>query len=310
VKISNIIKKIPYFSNYYHTIEDYDFINISQLNEKLMEKLTLDQNKYLLFKYKMGRFVPFSDFLFSLPTCKLFMYHSMFTLTTILDSLIQLERIGINYFNIDPGNLFFNLDCGEKLILDNFKYSLQFEKLSVPYISNIIEKVDNFTYQPLEIHLLFYIIKNNIDSLTRENIETICEVFVNNLTILKLFSQSYKDSYKTTCIKTLEKYIDVYREGIINDILESHNKWDIYSASLLYLHIFGHMAKAFSLKGTSINKILVALSKNLHPDPEFRMKLIDFRKLYEDLLNGQKDWMFVNALPNDKLRDLFDDLTN
>jgi hypothetical protein len=54
VNISEIIKKIPYYSKNYLIIEDYNFIDIRQLNDTVLEKLNFTTNdvKYLLFKYK------------------------------------------------------------------------------------------------------------------------------------------------------------------------------------------------------------------------------------------------------------------
>ena len=50
--ISDKIKKISYYTNNFSIIEDYDFLNISQINECYVEKIKLDKNiKYLIFKY-------------------------------------------------------------------------------------------------------------------------------------------------------------------------------------------------------------------------------------------------------------------
>jgi hypothetical protein len=71
--ISDIIKKIPYYSNNYLIVEDYDFVNISQLNDKYIEKLNLSDNKkYLIFKYKNDKLVDFNDFLTNLTEPKFF----------------------------------------------------------------------------------------------------------------------------------------------------------------------------------------------------------------------------------------------
>jgi hypothetical protein len=53
--ISKKIKEIPYFSNYYSIAEDYDFINISTIKEKVLEKIVLldESKKYLLFTYSL-----------------------------------------------------------------------------------------------------------------------------------------------------------------------------------------------------------------------------------------------------------------
>ena len=52
VNICDKISKIPYYTNYFSILDDYDDLNITQLNEDIIEKLkNLDIKKYLLFKY-------------------------------------------------------------------------------------------------------------------------------------------------------------------------------------------------------------------------------------------------------------------
>ena len=50
VNISYKIKKILYYSNNYSIIEDYDFININQLNDEIIEKLNLTDEKKQIYK--------------------------------------------------------------------------------------------------------------------------------------------------------------------------------------------------------------------------------------------------------------------
>ena len=59
-------------------------------------------------------------------------------------------------------NIVFNLDCGEKPILQNFQLSLQISHLNMSYITNIINKLEDYTYKPLEVHVLFYLIRIDI----------------------------------------------------------------------------------------------------------------------------------------------------
>ena len=74
--ISDIIKKWDYYSNNYSVVDDYDYINISQLSEKYIDKLNLTNNqRYLIFKYKNEKYFPFNDFLFNLTNSKLFVFH-------------------------------------------------------------------------------------------------------------------------------------------------------------------------------------------------------------------------------------------
>jgi len=301
--ISDKIKKIRYYSNHFSVLEDYDFIQISQLNEKTIEKLNLsDEKKYILFKYKNDRFVTFRDFLHDICNPKLFVLHTIESFSYLLHSLEQLHDNSICFFNLSPQNIVFNLDCGKKPILTNFNGSLQISKLNESYISKIINNTNHdYTHKPLEVHILFYLINNNMLTISYSFIEEVCEVFVKNLGVLNIFSDKYRQSYKAECAESLKKYINLPRTQIISDILEQHDTWDAYSISLLYLHIFGNLVRVFSLKQPFISKIVKELAKNLHPDPLRRVGISTLLANFETELCAVKDWSFVNKLPLNKM---------
>jgi hypothetical protein len=162
---------------------------------------------------------------------------------------------------------------------------------------------------PIEIHVLFYIIKHNLITLSYSFIEELSEYYVNNLNILKLFSENYKKSYKLQCIEFLKKYINISSKDIVNDLFKKNNKWDVFSISMLYIQIFGSISRIFSLKGSFISRITIELSKNLHPNPDKRYSLNETLNIFNKLLNEQNDWSFVNNLDNNKLPQLFDDFS-
>jgi len=312
VNISNKIKKIRYYSNHYAVVEDYDFIQISQLNEKTIEKLQLSHEKeYVLFKYKNDRFITFHDFLHDICNPKLFVLHTIESFSYLLHSLEQLHDNNICFFNLSPQNIVFNLDCGKKAILTNFNGSLQISKLNMSYISKIINNATNttnttntthdYTHKPLEVHILFYLIKNDMLTISYSFIEEVCEVFVKNLGVLNIFSDKYRESYKAECAETLKKYINKPRADIISDILEQNDTWDAYSISLLYLHIFGNLVRVFSLKQPFMSKIVKDLAKNLHPEPLRRVGISTLLANFEMDLCAMKDWSFVNNLPLNKM---------
>jgi hypothetical protein len=305
--ISDIIKKLDYYSNNYAVVDDYDYINISQLSEKYIDKLNLTNNqRYLIFKYKNENYVPFNDFLFNLTNPKLFIFHVIESFSYILKSLIELNSNNICFLNLSPQTIVFNLDCGEKPQIQNFNLSLQVLKLNEKYITDIIKKQNDYTHKPLEVHILFYIIQNDILYISYSFIEEICEVYINNLSILNLFSENYKESYKASCIKSLNKYINKPKTYIINDILNYYDKWDVYSLSVLYLHIFGNISRTFSLKQTFISKITVELSKNISPEPSERNSLEILLENYNKLFNDENDWSFVKKLDSNKMTKLFE----
>ena len=89
VNICDKIKLIPYYSNYYMIIEDYDYINITQLNGTFIEKLNLkNDNKNYNFVINDWMYLIDNDSLINISTIKKFGF-KMATLT------IGFKKIGI-----------------------------------------------------------------------------------------------------------------------------------------------------------------------------------------------------------------------
>jgi hypothetical protein len=313
INISNKISKIPYYSNYYSILHDYEELNISKLNDNIIEKLKNTQHiKYFLFKYNDNNAYDFTDYLYNFKSIKQLIFNIINIFSHILLGLNILNKNNICFFNISPANLIFLKDYREKPVLSDFTLSLQInklDKLDNSYILQILNRVHNFTYQPFEIFILYYFFNNNMITISYSFIEEICEEYVKNLNILRFFSENYKKKYKENCIETMKKYINKSKNIIIDDILERNDKWDVYGISLLFLQIFGCIYRVFSLKDTFINRIIVVLSQNLHPNSDKRLSLEETLNEFTKILNEQEDWAFINKLDNSKLNKLFDDLS-
>jgi hypothetical protein len=304
VNITNKIKKIPLFLSYYSILKDYDFINISTLQEKVVEKVKLldESKKYLLFRYDTY-LLTFDDFLLEFKEPKHLVFNIILSFSYLLNSLHQLENQNIVFFQLSSENIVFIETCKDKPLLRNFQLSLQVSKLNEEYITNIIKKTENYSLKPLEVHILFYLIENDMNTISYSFIEEIVEVFMKNLLILSFFSQSYRENYRNACIHSLKKYINKPKSYIITDILTYYHTWDVYSISVLYLNIFTNISKVFSLKGTFLNKIMIELSRNIHPDPMKRESLDEVIQKTKKLLNC--DWSFINSLDIHKMTALW-----
>jgi len=306
------IKQIPYYATNYIVLDEYDFIKVEQLNEQIIKKLenvSSNDNKYLLFKYNNETCVGFDKFIFNLKTPKVLIFHVLSTFSYLLSSLIKLNDNNICFFNLSTENIVFKNDNREKPIIKNFQNSLHVSKLNEIYITKIIKNTTEYTHKPLEVHVLFYLIQNDLDTINHDLIEEICEFYVKNLSILDLFSQKYKEVFKKACSDSLKKYINIPKSTIISDILEQNDTWDNYSLSILYLHIIGNISRVFSLKGTFISKFVVELTKNIHPDYLKRERLEKTKENYDMLYNEFQDWSFINQLPVDKMKILFENLS-
>jgi hypothetical protein len=308
-KICNKISKIPNYFNYYNVVIKNNFIKVGEMNERVLEQLniinTKNNDKYLLFEYNSNKNIDFEDFLYNLPNPKLFLFHAVDSYNHLLNSLITLKSNNICFFNLSSINIVFGEDL--KPLLENFEKSLLINNIAdETYFLSVVREINDFTYKPIEIHLLFYIIANNEDTLSYSLIEIICENYIENMSILSFFSENDRISYKNQCVDFLKKYINRPKKVIINDIILNYDKWDNYSLSVLYLHIFGNIIRAFSLKETFINKILLYLIKNINPDPLKRDTLEKTLVYYNELFDNVSNWTFINSISQDKMNLLYE----
>lgn len=298
IDISKKIKQLPHYLNNYLVVEEYRSVNINHLNNnQICDKInTAIGDRYLMLKYKNQKLSFFNDYLVQFTEPKLFIMNVVCSVSYISKGLVQLNKNGICFFDLSSQNIVFNLDIGEKPVIFNFKNSLQIDKLDSTYIANVLTQITDYTYKPLEVHILFYLIKNDISFVSYSFIEEVCERFVSNLSVLSFFPEKII-AYKALCVETLSKYINVPKKEVIVDILTHHDKWDTYSISVLYLHLFGTITNFFSLKQNFISQMKNVFYKNIHPDPSKRETIFQFFEKYEELFNDQIDWSFVKKLP-------------
>lgn len=325
VNIAHKISKIPYSSNYFSLLEDYELLNVSKLKhmeinmetgiedfiENFIESVdeNINDNKLYLFKYNDKNAIDFIDHIYSINSVKNLIFTVINTFRHILISLNILNNNGVCFFNVSPNNIIFLDNYRVKPVLRNFSLGLRLNKLDNQYFSHIINKLEDFTYQPLEIHILFHMINDDVVSLSDSFIEEFCDNFIEKLDVLTLFSKNYRDSFKNKCIELMQKYSNLSKEDIIDDILERNNKWDVYGISTLYIKLFGSISRVFSLKGSFISRITLELSRNIHPDSDKRMTLEETLEVFDKLLDEQTDWNFINKLDNNKLAQLFDEFS-
>ena len=311
IKISEIIAKIPYYKNYYDIFIDYDFIDIGKIGEKIIENVDLN-TKYIIFNYNDEKRIGFRDFLLNFQNNinnnvninKKFVFNILNTYTSLLTSLLKLNENNICFFELSAENIVFALNSNQPF-LNSFKNSLLVSDLNTSYIHKIIKNINNYTHKPLEVHVLFYLIVIEEETLSLSFIETICKNYVNSMDILSLLSQNYKRSYEKACVDTLKKYINKPKKAIIADILNYSQYWDNYSLSILYLHIIGSISNLFSLKGTFMNHFSLLLIKNIHPDPLKRETLKETSGNYDKLFENA-DWSFIHEFSNEKMKKLYD----
>lgn len=310
IKICEKIRENHAFSNRYHIINDSRPIYIGEVDGKTIYydmNITNKINKHVLLEYNKVEYLDFNIFLFELPNPKLFVFHVLDSYTFLLNSLLRLEQINVCFFNLSAENIFFLNNY--KPILQNFDKSLLLDgELDIGYFLNIIDKIEDYAVKPIEIHVIFYLLKNNEDTLSFSAIDSICNNFVKNMNILSLFSPEYRENYYKESMNCLKKYINKPKLDIIKQICIHSNTWDNFGLSIIYLHIVGNMIKIFSLKETLMNDLASILSKNIGPDPLKRDILSISIEKMDKLFYKFTDWDYVNSLPKEKMKKLYKNL--
>ena len=309
IQISEKIKKnLPNYVIYFDILTEFSNIKLS--SSGLQDTDLLDSaKKHLLIQYSCEKRVKFYDFLLNLPEPKLFIFHIIDSYSYLIRSLIMLNAKNICFFNLTSEKIVFDA-ISLKPLLHDVEYSLYTRNLNEDYLCKIVDKMDDFSNMPLEIHVIFYLIKNNENTLSYSIISEICDNFVKNTRVLSIFSQIYRDNFKISCIETLKKYINVPKKDIIGDILLFSGTWDNYSLSILFLEIIGNISRIFSLKDNFITKFSILLSKNINPIPSKREELSETLNKYNRLFIEYPDWSFINSISDEKMELLIEKLLN
>jgi hypothetical protein len=291
--ISKKIKRIQYYRERYNLIENAEFIKIQEENTDIREKYVLHKNTQM---------IPFVSFLFHLPNIKVFLLYLMDSYSYLLESLKILEREKICFFHLSTENIVFSDNYNP--VLHEFRGSLLLEKLSSDYITEIINNRQNFTNTPLEVRLLFFIIRNDRVTITKSEIEEVSIHYTRSLSVLEFFSPREKEIYYNECVSFLSSYINKPKTDIIHEILEFIKTWDNFSTSLLYLHILNvHFSQSEFIK-----EWCILLKENIHPNPLKRETLENTHIRFETLYENHTDWSFVKE--SSSINELYERIFN
>ena len=298
LKICNKIKKIPYFFNNFQVIVTSKLLRDLNKMPEIINKEECD--KYVLINYTEHQGCYLRDFFYNLESPKQVIFHSIETYLHLLKTMITLEKNNITFLDLSPYTIFIE---NNKPMLQHFENSILNDCVDEAYITSIICNIKDFTYKPLEIHLLFYLIVNDISSLSYALSYEICEHFIENISVLKLFSQEYKQKYKKECADFLNSFINKSRTQIIRYIIQYYYTWDNYSLSILYLHIFGNIVRVFSLRDNFISNIVSHLLKNISIQPSKRERLCNSLEIFNTLFykDANLNWNYVNSIPHTKI---------
>ncbi len=295
-------------STRFDVIVAHKFVQLGHVNKyttNTLEYLKTDK-KHVLCEYNIrNNSIPFDEFLITCPTPKTFIFHVLDTYSYLLNSLLLLNSINVCFYNVSAENIV--IDKNFKPILQNFDLCLNFD--CHLRFSEIMKHTTDYTHKPFEVHVLFYLIMKQNETLTEEMIQKICSVYIQNSAVFSLLQEDNKKKYRDECVDFLQQYKEKPRDVIILDVLRYVNTWDNYSCSVIYLHIVTNIVQVFDVKAGFLTSFINILQKTVHPNPSQRISLKDTLLLYKELYSDFKDWSFINAIPPYKIVELHKSLS-
>jgi hypothetical protein len=288
------------------------------------------QNRHMvLLAYDKTLLVPLHDYLAEIVQKKNSKYFFLSTYNSFLHLLQGINKLVENdtcYLTLSSKSIYFQR-VSDLPILGHWENAIDTKLLTnqktndisdtikekeriIHFISLYIERIKDYTNQPLEVNLLFYLINNkNLITLSSSTIEEIINYYIEHCVVLQLFSPKYKNNLKDSCAKVLQKYINWNKDDIIIDLIKSVHTWDLYSLSYLYLHIVGSFYKTYRKQVSDKNTFslflynwISLLNINIHPDASKRSNAVNTLEHCKNLTsftnpdtNTNVHWEFSNA---------------
>lgn len=306
LKITEIIKKYPLFRNYCDLMIDHKLLNLAECGENFLNSVEHDNlnEKYVIVSYEKKDIVGFSDFLYSIENPRHFLSTLLETYKEIVCVLSKLNDLSICFYNLSANNIYYTSDGNP--ILKNIDKCIFARNFDTNYFSNLLINEDNFVSNPIEIHVIFFLLNNEIGTLTDELAKIIVENFVSNVKIFAFFSSDYRENYVKDAMDFLHPFINKPKKYIVETMLTYSKTWGCYSLSFLFTYLVANVFKVFSLKGTFMSKFLSLLLKCLHPNPSKRESIESILYKFDDILYKNMDWYFVSKMDTQRLKLLYD----
>ncbi len=263
--IGKQILSIPYFKNHFVPVVKCSYVDLRKINSEFISHCDVVDSyskDYVLLHYSFFHKIEFYDFISNIK-CKGLLLHNFFdTYLNLIISINKLIQSKIVHFNLHENNIVYDNNT-KMALLQNFRFSLHIPNITSLNIQKYFNTYNPCNYfHPLEIHVLCYLLNKTSNTLTKKDINIICEDFCSNFPF-------HHDNLLTDCLKQLEIFIDLPRSKVIDNIMFCYKTWDNYSLSIMYIKLCKYIDNDF------INLFGEILHKNISINPELRYSLKD-----------------------------------
>jgi len=290
IRISEKIKQIPYFFLYFSPIKNSKILNVSDIDENILELSEIAEKKYyvLLFTEDL-HYSSFSHFFNNLSNPREKVLELFDSYTYLLKGINALNSNKIVYFDINEEKIGYNKK--KQPLLKNFSESFCIN-------DDFSQRFNNYTPEiyslPLETHIITFLKDESREkkSISQTNIEEICKDFIVKNQALRGFPPEFiKTFYKSLVLQGLSfSIINQSREKIIEKMIKYSITWDNYSLSALFLPIVTKIQENLKKPNTFFEGFSQLLLLNMDPNPEKRLSPLKTIEKFQDLFDNSIDW--------------------
>ena len=266
------INKINNRKNNYYLCENSKELKITNIDEdsrKIKGQHIIKDNTILL-EFEDRQIINLKPYLKKLNSSTKYLLTIINFYKHLLNSINLLVNNNIfhNHINFDS----IVVDKFEYPLLTNFSFSIDCSRNDIfQYIKHfIITYEPTYLEWPIELHILSYLLTNNLNSLSSNNIENIIHDVIKNNIILNTFGDNVVSSFREECLQYFKKYVNQSYEYILTDILQYSHTWDNYALSILFLRMLIGIHRTIKIKNKFIILFMKLLVYNIHLNPSKR----------------------------------------
>jgi serine/threonine protein kinase len=294
VVVGNAVKNIVNYSVNFVPVIETCVVNLSKVrrnNPHALDKCDVvtdapPNSKFILMKMPYIDSLYFYDYIARMGSNKKKIISCIFdTYNYLIESVERLLEHGIVHHDLKLQNILMNLKTDTPIIVDFGLSIIPPKKI----MSADFWKLHFYKYSPkyhvwpLEVHVINYLWNETAAALTRADVETICEAFVNANNALNIFSKGFRASYLKACIDQCNQWVGVKRDAACAGLVTGWRTWDNYSLSIAYLQIIGVVSNNGFADNHLIVKYVELLLMNVHPDPARRRSATDTKRAFTDM---------------------------
>ena len=296
--VGNAVKNIVNYSVNFVPVIESCIVNLGKVrrnNPHELDKCDIvtnasKKNKFMLMKMPYIDSLYFYEYISNMGDNKRKIISCIFdTYNYLVESIERLMEHNIVHYDLNPANILINLKTDTPVIID-FGLSILMDNMDKKAKKAEFWKLHFYKYSPeyyvwpLEAHVINYL--QNVSTsgaLSRAEVESICETYVNANDALRIFSKGFRARYLKACIEQSEQWIGMERDAAFKGLIAGWHTWDNYSLSIAYLQIIGFISENGFIDNKLIVKYVQLLLMNVHPDPDRRKSASDTKRAFTDM---------------------------